>query len=42
MRIPLVDRFALQWMWKPGGFLVFPPDHPFSVGGIPDGPPDSN
>src|SRR5262245_15130983 len=35
-RLPLVDPFAHEWMWSHGGFLVFPPDHPYSVNGWPD------
>src|SRR5437773_746201 len=27
-RVPLIDRFADEWMWFHGGFLVVPPDHP--------------
>jgi hypothetical protein len=27
-------------MWFKGGILVFPPDHTFSIDGIPDEPPD--
>ena len=40
--IPIVDRFARQWMWSHGGFLVFPPEHPYAVHGPPDGPPDDD
>jgi len=29
---PFLDRFASEWMWFHGGFLVFPPDHPWSRG----------
>lgn len=28
-RVPFVDRFACEWMWFHGGFLVLPADHPF-------------
>jgi hypothetical protein len=27
-RVPLIDRFADEWMWFHGRFLVVPPDHP--------------
>jgi hypothetical protein len=26
--VPLIDRFADEWRWFHGGFLVVPPDHP--------------
>jgi RimJ/RimL family protein N-acetyltransferase len=34
---PLIDRYAYEWMWFHGGFLVFPPDHPLSIHGPPPG-----
>ena len=27
-RVPFIDRFADEWMWDHGRFLVVPPDHP--------------
>jgi hypothetical protein len=27
-RVPFIDRFADEWMWYHGHFLVVPPDHP--------------
>jgi hypothetical protein len=35
-RIPLADRFAHRWMWSHGGFDVFPPDHAWSINGVPE------
>jgi hypothetical protein len=32
-KTPVLDRWAFAWMWNHGGFLVFPPEHPFSVSG---------
>jgi hypothetical protein len=29
-KTPLVDRFADEWIWRHGGYLVLPPDHPLS------------
>jgi hypothetical protein len=29
LHVPYVDRYAQQWMWSHGGFLVLPADHPF-------------
>jgi hypothetical protein len=34
--VPLVDRYAHEWMWHHGGYLVFPPDHPFNETHGPD------
>jgi hypothetical protein len=27
-RIPVLERYARNWMWSHGGYLVLPPDHP--------------
>lgn len=35
-RLPFVDRYAHMWMWSHGGFMVFPPDHPWSIHGVPE------
>ena len=35
-RLPLVDRYAHEWMWFHGGFLVLPADHPFQGRNAPD------
>lgn len=32
-RTPFLDRRAHILMWKSGGFLVLPPDHPWLVAG---------